>query len=99
MPSTLTYHARVFSMSAVCSRKCSMWLRGMAGTSLGLLQSDQLHQARELGVLFRDQPAEFVCRQERRAHRVFFAAAREFQALDCTPDGVLEHGDDADRRA
>src|SRR6185295_18455280 len=99
MPSTSTYHARVFSMSAVWSRKCSMWLRGMAGTSLRLFQSDQLHEAREFGLLFRDQPAEFIRRQERRAHRELRARLDELCALDCPADRVLEHCDGADRRA
>src|SRR5262245_53483123 len=98
MPSTSTYQARVFSMSAVCSRKCSMWLRGMFWTSSGLLQADQLHEPREFGVLFRDQLAEFVGRKEGRAHRELLARLDEFRTLDRPADGVLEDRDRADRR-
>src|SRR5258706_871456 len=93
MPSTLTYHSRVLSMSVVCSRKCSRWLSGMAG-SLGLLQPDQLHEAGELSVLRGDQRAEFRSWKKSRAHGVFLAAAGELRALHGPADGVLEHCDD-----
>src|SRR5262245_19041979 len=99
MPSTSTYQARVFSMSAVCSRKCSMWLRGMCGTLSGLFQADQLHETGKLGILFRDQLAEFVGRKEGRAHRELFARLDEIRALDRPADGMLEDRDGTDRRA